>query len=49
MERVAQLEREKTKLEKRLAQAATIIEFQKKISEILGSNRSAPGHEPWLC
>lgn len=41
-EQVAQLEREKTKLEKRLAQAATIIDFQKKVSEILGISLSQP-------
>jgi len=34
--RVAELEREKARLEGRLKQAETIIEVQKKISEILG-------------
>jgi transposase-like protein len=34
--RVAELEREKARLEGRLQQAETIIEVQKKISEILG-------------
>lgn len=34
--RVAELERDNTKLAKKLKQAETIIEFQKKISEILG-------------
>jgi hypothetical protein len=34
--RVAELEREKRKLEKRLKQAETIIEIQKKTSELLG-------------
>jgi transposase-like protein len=41
-ERVARLERENTRLEKRLAQAAAIIEFQKKVSEILGIPLSRP-------
>ena len=35
-ERVARLEREKRRLENQLKQARTIIEVQKKISEILG-------------
>jgi transposase len=35
-ERVARLEREKARLEKRLQQAETIIDFQKKVSELLG-------------
>jgi transposase len=34
--RVAELEREKVRLERRLKQAETIIEVQKKISEVLG-------------
>jgi transposase-like protein len=34
--RVAELEREKARLERRLKQAETIIEVQKKVSEILG-------------
>jgi transposase len=34
--RVAELEREKARLERRLRQAETIIEAQKKLSEILG-------------
>ena len=34
--RVAELERDKTRLERRLKQAETIIEVQKKVSEILG-------------
>jgi transposase-like protein len=34
--RVAELERDKARLERRLRQAETIIEAQKKISEILG-------------
>ena len=33
---VAKLEREKARLEQRLTQAETIIEFQKKVSELLG-------------
>ena len=33
---VAKLEREKARLEQRLHQAETIIEFQKKVSELLG-------------
>jgi len=35
-ERLARVEREKARLEKRLKQAETIIEFQKKVSELLG-------------
>lgn len=34
--KVVQLEREKARLEQRLKQAETIIEFQKKVSELLG-------------
>lgn len=34
--RVAELEREKRKLEKRLEEARIIIEFQKKVAEVLG-------------
>ena len=34
--RVAELERDKARLERRLKQAETIIEVQKKVSEILG-------------
>jgi len=40
--RVAELEREKTKLERRLKQAETIIEFQKKVSEVLGIPLKSP-------
>lgn len=40
--RVAELERDNTKLAKKLKQAETIIEVQKKISEILGI--SQPDH-----
>jgi transposase len=40
--RVAQLEREKAHLERRLQQAETIIEVQKKISEILGIPLKTP-------
>ena len=40
--RVAELEREKRKLEKRLKQAETIIEIQKKTSELLGIPLSHP-------
>jgi hypothetical protein len=36
VQRVAQLEREKERLQRKLKQAETIIEVQKKISEILG-------------
>lgn len=35
-ERLARVEREKARLEKRLKQAETIIEFQKQVSELLG-------------
>ena len=41
-ERVARLEREKARLEKRLQQAETIIEFPKKVSELLGIPLSRP-------
>ena len=41
--RVQELEREKKKLERRLKQAQTIIEVQKKLSEILGG---PPTEEP---
>jgi len=34
--RIAQLERENTRLRRRLKDAETIIEFQKKVSEVLG-------------
>ncbi len=44
-ERVARLERDKRKLEKRLAQAAAIIEFQKKVSEVLGIPLNPPDSE----
>jgi hypothetical protein len=40
--RVAELERDKAKLERRLKQAETIIEVQKKISEILGIPLKTP-------
>jgi len=40
--RVAELEREKTRLERRLKQAETIIEVQKKVSEILGIPLKTP-------
>jgi transposase-like protein len=41
-DRVARLEREKARLEKRLRQAETIIEFQKKVSELLEIPLSQP-------
>ena len=44
-DRVAQLEREKAALENRLLQAQAIIEFQKKISELLGIPLKQPGSE----
>ena len=44
-ERVAQLEREKAELQKRLKQAETIIEVQKKISEILSIPLNPPESE----
>ena len=40
--KVAKLEREKTRLAQRLKQAETIIEFQKKVSELLGIPLSRP-------
>ena len=40
--RVAELEREKARLERRLKQAETIIEVQKKVSEILGIPLKSP-------
>jgi transposase-like protein len=44
-ERNAELERENRKLKKRLEQAETIIEFQKKVSEILGIPLKSPESE----
>ena len=41
-ERNAELERENRKLKKRLEQAETIIEFQKKVSEVLGIPLKSP-------
>jgi transposase-like protein len=43
--RVAELEREKRKLEKRLKQAETIIEIQKKTSELLGIPLNRPSND----
>lgn len=40
---VVKLEREKARLEQRLQQAETIIEFQKKVSELLGIPLRRPG------
>ena len=40
--RVAELERDKARLERRLKQAETIIEVQKKVSEILGIPLNTP-------
>ncbi len=34
--KIAQLEKEKAKLEKRLAEAQAVIEFQKKLSDLMG-------------
>lgn len=44
-ERVARLEREKARLEQRLQQAETIIDFQKKVSELLGIPLKRPGSD----
>ncbi|SRR6266446_96113 len=41
--RVAELERDKARLERRLQQAEAIIEAQKKLSEILGLSAPMPG------
>jgi len=43
--RVAELERETEKLKRKLKRAETIIEFQKKISEILGIPQEEPPKE----
>ncbi len=43
--RVAELERENRQLERRLKQAETIIEIQKKTSELLGIPLSRPSNE----
>jgi hypothetical protein len=42
---VAELEREKRRLERRLKQAETIIEIQKKTSELLGIPLNHPSNE----
>jgi transposase-like protein len=47
--RVAELERDKAKLEHRLKQAETIIEVQKKISEILGIPLKTPDTDGSDC
>ena len=44
-DRNAELERENRKLKKRLEQAETIIEFQKKVSEVLGIPLKSPESE----
>jgi transposase len=44
-DRVAKLEREKARLEKRLLQAETIIEVQKKLSVLLGIPLSPPNSD----
>jgi transposase-like protein len=43
--RVAELERDKRKLEKRLEEARIIIEFQKKIAEVLGIPLKKPEND----
>jgi transposase-like protein len=43
--KLADVEREKVRLEKRLKQAETIIDFQKKVSELLGIPLSSPNSE----
>lgn len=42
---VVKLEREKARLEQRLQQAETIIEFQKKVSDLLGIPLRRPGSD----
>jgi cell shape-determining protein MreC len=42
---VARLERENKQLRKKLKQAETIIDVQKKISEILGISQNLPEEE----
>ena len=44
-QRVARLERENKQLRKKLKQAETIIDVQKKISEILGISQNLPEEE----
>jgi transposase-like protein len=44
-QRMAQLERENERLKKKLKQAETIIDVQKKISEILGISQDLPEEE----
>jgi type II secretory pathway component PulJ len=43
--RIAELEREKDRIERRLRQAELIIEVQRKASELLGIPLSRPGRE----
>jgi transposase len=45
VDRVAKLEREKARLERRLRQAETVIEVQKKLSELLGIPLSSPNSD----
>ncbi|MBM3776311.1 MAG: transposase [Acidobacteria bacterium] len=45
MRRVAELERENARLQRRLQQAEVIIEIQKKASELLGIPLSRPGDD----
>jgi transposase-like protein len=40
--RIAELERENARLEKRAARAEAIVELQKKVSELLGSSTGDP-------
>ena len=42
--RVAELEQENTRLQRRLQQAEAIIEVQKKVSELLGIPLNPPGN-----
>lgn len=43
--RIAELQRENERLQQRLAQAETIIEIQKKVSELLGIPLTRPGSD----
>ena len=45
VEEIAQLRREKARLEQRLAQAEVIIDVQKKVSSLLGIPLKTPGSE----
>ena len=44
-ERITQLERENTRLKRQLEEARVIVEFQKKVCEILGIPLRCPGSD----